>query len=199
MRAEEIVVGDKERDVGIGAFSAAITVGYLIGELESSIEAFDDLFEPAIFRGNGVVIGKANDLNEVEIHVLEQELLLCKLVGVVTVSGEFQGFTRELFELGKGHSHSQNARTDVTGAGYLITEDRLLDGIHNEPDIVPNPFDFCVGFIGGEVVGGFIVIIVNKRLYKGSSCLGVIAYHYVRNFDSVHFPEGSGSSAGGKP
>lgn len=76
MWTEEIVVRDKERDMGIGTFSASVAVGDLIGELEGPVEALNDLLQPAIFFGDGVVIGKADDLDQVEIHALEHELLL---------------------------------------------------------------------------------------------------------------------------
>ena len=70
MRTKKIVVSNKECNVSIRAFPAAITVGYLIGELERSVKTLDNLFEPAIFGGDRIVISKSDNLNQVEIHVL---------------------------------------------------------------------------------------------------------------------------------
>jgi len=199
MRAEEIVVGDKERDVGIGAFCAAVAVGYLIRKLEGSVKAFNDLFKPTVFGRYGIIIGKAYDLDQVEVHVLKRELLLSEFVGGIAVGSKFEGHAGEFFELGKGHSHGKDTWADITGVGYLIPEDRFLQGIHDEPDIMPDTFDFGVGFVSSKIVGGFVVIGIDERLHKSRGCLCVIGNRDMRNFDSVHFPEGSGSSAGGKP
>ena len=56
-------------------------------------------------------------------------------------------------ELGKGHSHG---RMQGRHHGYSIsdTEDGFLQGIHDEPDIVPDTFNFGVGFVGSKVVMG---------------------------------------------
>jgi len=63
VRPKKIVVGNKERNMGIRAFCAAVAVGYLIRELECSVKAFDDLFKPAVFGRYGIIIGKAYDLD----------------------------------------------------------------------------------------------------------------------------------------
>ena len=96
--------------MSVGAFCAAVTVGYLIRELEGSVKAFDDLLKPAVFGRYGIIIGKAYDLDQVEIHSLQHELLLSKLVRGITIGGEFKGFSGELLKLGEGHTHSEGAR-----------------------------------------------------------------------------------------
>ena len=184
--------------MSIGAFSAAITVSDLIGELECSIKALNDLLQPAVFRRDRIIIGKADDLDQVEIHVLKYELLLCKPVCIVSISGEFKSQAGELFKLGKGHSHSKDAWAHVAGVGYLITQDRLLKGIHDKPNIVTDTFDLGVGFIGSQIVSGLVVVVINERLHKGSGGLCVISNRDVRNLDSMHLQERSGSDSGRK-
>ena len=167
-------------------------------ELERSVKAFDDLFKPAVFGRYGIIIGKAYDLDQVEIHALKGELLLSEFVGGIAVGNKFESHVGEFFELGKGRSHGKDTWTDITGVGYLIPKDRFLQGIHDEPDIVPDTFDFGVGFVSSKIVGGFVVIGIDERLHKSRSCLCVIGNRDMRNFDSVNFLDGSGSDSGGK-
>ncbi len=122
MRPKKIVVGNKERNMSVGAFCAAVAVGYLIRKLEGSVKAFNDLFKPAVFGRYGIIIGKAYDLDQVEVHVLKGELLLSEFVGGIAVGSKFEGHAGEFFELGKGHTHCKDTRANITGAGYLISE-----------------------------------------------------------------------------
>lgn len=84
------------------------------------------------------------------------------------------------------------------GAGNLVSEDGLLNSIHDKPNIVMNTFDFCVGFVGSNVVGGLVVVIINKRLYKSCSSFSVVTDCNMGNFHLMYFPESSGSSPSGK-
>lgn len=194
MRSKEIVISNKKCNMSIGAFPATVPIGDLVGELESSVEAFYYLLKPAIFSRNRVIVGEADNLDEVEIKSMKHKLLLSKLVGIIAVSGKFEGFAGELLELGKGHAHSQNAGTYITSVGYLVSEDGLLNGIHDEPDIVTDTFDFRIGFVGSQVGGGLVVVIINERLDKSRSSFSVIADHDMRDFNLMYFPESSGSS-----
>jgi len=196
VRPKEIVVGNKESNMSVGAFPTAVTIRYLIGELECSVKTLNDLLQPAIFLGDRVVIGETDDLDQVEIHVPQHELLLRKLVGSIAVGSELEGHARELLELGKGHSHGKDAGADITGIRYLIPEDGFLQGIHDEPDIVPDTFNFGVGFVGSKVVGGFVVIGIDEGFHKSSSCFGVIGNCDMRNLDTMYFQESSGSDSG---
>ena len=99
MWTKEIVVCNKECNMVIGAFSTAIAIGYLIGKLECSVKTLNDLLQPAIFLGDRILIRKADDLNQVEVHILQHKLLLCKFVGSITISSKLQSLARELFEL----------------------------------------------------------------------------------------------------
>lgn len=198
MGPKEIVVGNKESNMSVGAFPTAVTIRYLIRELESSVKAFDDLFQPAVFSRYGIIIGEFDDLDQVEIHVLKHELLLRKLVGSIAVGSELEGHSWELLELGKGHSHGKDAGVDITGVGYLIPEDGFFQGIHDEPDIVPDTFDFGVGFVGSKVVGGFVVIGIDEGLLKSSGCFSVIGNCDMRNLDTMYFLDSSDSDSGRK-
>ena len=53
MRPKEIVVGNKESNMSVRAFCAAVAVGYLIRELERSVKTLNDLLQPAIFLETG--------------------------------------------------------------------------------------------------------------------------------------------------
>ena len=73
-------------------------------------------------------------------------------------------------------THGKDAGTYAPIVGDLVTYDEALCGIHNEPDICFDTPDFDVGFIGSEGIAGFIVIMVNERLYAEGGCFAVVGY-----------------------
>lgn len=56
--------------MSVRAFSTAVAVGYLVREFECSVKALNDLLKPAILGRNMIIIGKADNLNQVGIHIL---------------------------------------------------------------------------------------------------------------------------------
>ena len=66
MRAEEVVVSNPERQVIVGAVDVVKTVCMAVRSLISAVEPFEHLFEWAVFCGNSIVVGKANDLSDIE-------------------------------------------------------------------------------------------------------------------------------------
>ena len=198
MGTKEIVISNKECYVSIGTLPAAIAIGYLIRELKGSVKTLNDLFQPAIFSRDRIVIGKPNDLNQVEIHSLQHKLLLSKFVCGIAVSDKPESMSGELLEFGKRHTHCQDTRSHITCARYLVSKDGLLNGIHDKPNIVTNTFDFCVGFVGRQVVGGLVVIMINERFNKSCSRFSVITDRDMRDFYLMYFPQSPGSNPGRK-
>jgi len=60
--------------------------------------------------------------------------------------------------------------------------------------MVANIFELGVGLIGSQVIGGFVII--NKSFTPSCSSFSEISYCGMRDFDTIHFPEGAGSGSG---
>ena len=105
MGTHKVVISYEECYMGIRAFFAAVAVSNAIRELESSVEAFNNLLQPAIFTRDRVIVGKSDHLNKIKVHILQHKLLLGKLVGSIAIGSEFQSFSWELLELGERHTH----------------------------------------------------------------------------------------------
>lgn len=93
--------------------------------------------------------------------------------GVVKTFYELHKRT-ELFEFIKGHAYGEDTGTWLSGSGYLISENRARDFVHDEPDIGFNATDFNVSFIGSQFIGWIIVIRIHKRTDDDSSCLSIV-------------------------
>ena len=76
MRAKEIEKSGKEVNKIDRANFRAEAAGSSVVSFESAVEAFDDLLERTIFLGNGVIIGKPDNLNDVEEDIMFAEKML---------------------------------------------------------------------------------------------------------------------------
>ena len=118
--------------------------------LVGAVQPFDHLFEWAVLCRNSIVVGKPNDLGDLEGEVFPK--LLCEFhcgegTGTVTVSDELK-VSRQLCKSLESHTRRKDTGTDATVIGYLVTDNGTGCGIHNKPDIVFYAADFYVGFIG---------------------------------------------------
>jgi len=93
----------------------AIAIGDSIGEFEGTVEALDVLLKPAVFSRDGVFIGEAEDLSEIEGHIFHGKLLLGKVVDGVAVRDEFKCSTGEFAKVGE--SPTQGNHTGFKGPG----------------------------------------------------------------------------------
>ena len=100
--------------------------------------------------GDFIVIGKADDLSDVEPEVLaifEIELHGSKRICAVAVGNESETFRELISEVLQSLPHGEDACTDAPVIRASVSEDGTLHGIHDEPDIAFDASHFDVGFI----------------------------------------------------
>ena len=149
--AQEIIVGDPESQIIVGAFDVVKAVcfsgkkPYRSGSSRSMI-----CLKWTVFFRHSIVVGKSNYLGDLECKVFAK--LFCefhggKWIGAIAVSNEFEVF-RELLKPLKGHAHGKDTRANSTVIRHLVTDDGTAGSIHDQPDIGFDAADFDVGFIG---------------------------------------------------
>lgn len=79
-----------------------------------------------------------------------------------------------------------------------MTDNGFLDGIHDEPGIVSDAFDFDIGFIGSQIVCRLVIVAIYIRRYNNRSCMNILCNHGVGNTDAVDIKEGTGGHSGRK-
>lgn len=137
-----------------GIFKTVITTSGAIGGFECAVESLDQLLERPELGGDFVVIGKADDLSDVEPEILaifEIELHGSKRIGTVAVSNESETFGEFIPEVLQGLPHGEDAGTNAPVIRATVTKDRTLNSIHDEPDIAFDSLDLDVGLIGGKI------------------------------------------------
>ena len=178
---QEVVVGNPQRKVIVGAIVVVEPVRGSIGGLISAVEAFDHLLERTKFRGYGIIVRKADDLGDLKLEFLAklmEELLCGKRIGAVAVSDETEVF-REFFQMLEGHAHSHNARTDTAIIRYLIADHRPGRRIDDQPDVTFDAADFDVCLISSKGGSLLIRIGIDKGFDADGSGLAVIGDHLV--------------------
>jgi len=58
MRAQEVVVSEPKRNGVIRAVVVIVTAGDAVGSLESTVQAFNQLFEATELSRDGIIVGK---------------------------------------------------------------------------------------------------------------------------------------------
>ena len=99
VRTQEVVVSDPESQVIVGAVDVVEAVRMAVGSLIGAVKPFDHLFERAVFRRDGIVVGKSDDLGDLEGKVfakLPGKLHGGEGIGAVTVSDELEVFRQFL-------------------------------------------------------------------------------------------------------
>ena len=200
MGTQEVVVGNPEGEVIVGAFDAVKPVRLPVGGLVGAVESLDHLLEGAEPFGDGIVVGKSDDLGDGELKgvtELMEELLGSQGIGAVAVGDEAEVF-RELFEVSEGHAHGKDAGTDIAAVRDAVAEDGALCGVHDEPDVSLDAADLDIGLIGGEGAASSIIVAVHERLYAEGGGLTVVGDLLVGDGDAIEIPEGQGSFAQGE-
>lgn len=152
-----------------------------------------------MFHGNSIVVGKPNDLCDLEGKIVSQlfcEFHRSKGIRAVAIGNKLKVF-RQLFEPLKGHAHGKDAGADTTVIGYLVADDRPAGSIHNEPDIVFDATDLDVGFVSNKGSSLLVRVLVNKGLDADGGSLAVVGDLLVGDVNVVQifqglfrFPEG---------
>ena len=200
MRAQEVVIGNPESQVVVGTVDAVKAVCVAVGSLVGAVEPFDHLLERSVFRGNSVVVGKSDDLCDLEGKGFAE--LFGKLhggegIGTVAVSDELELF-REFCKSPEGHAHGKDARADAAAVGHLVADDGPGGGVHDEPDVGFDAADFDVGFISGKYFPFFVGVLIDKGLDADGGSLAVVGYLLVGDADVVQVFQGLRGFAEGK-
>ena len=85
MRTKEIEIGGEKVNKVNGANLRAEAAGSRVITLESTVKAFDDLFKGAKFSGNRVVVGKPDNLNNIEENTVFTEKVLSEEINGIAV------------------------------------------------------------------------------------------------------------------
>ena len=151
--------------------------------------------------GNSVVVGKSNDLSDLERKVFPEllyEFYCGERIGTVAIGDELK-VLRQFCQSPEGHAHGEDAWADATVIGYLITDNGTGCGIHDKPDVCFEATDFYVGLIGSEDVSFFVRILVNKGFDTDSSSFTVVGDLLMGDADVIQVFESLGSFSKRQP
>ena len=200
MWAQEVIVGDPEGKVIVGAVDVVEPICMAVGSLIGAVEPFNHLFERAVFFGDGIVVGKSNNLCDPESKIFPElfcEFHCSKGIGTVAVSDELK-FFRKFCKPPESHAHGKDTGADAAVVRDLIADDGTGGGIYDEPDKGFDAAYFDVGFICGEDIPFFVRILVDKGFDADSGGLAVVGDLLVGNGDVIQVFEGLGSFAQGE-
>jgi len=79
-----------------------------------------------------------------------------------------------------------------------MADNGFFDGVHDEPDIVIGAFYFNIGFIGGQIVGRLVVVVVYVSGDNGRSGMNIPCNHCMGDSDSVDIQKRAGRHPGRK-
>ena len=187
VRAQEVIVGDPESQVIVGAFDVVKAVCFPVRSLIGPVQPFHDLFEWTVFFRHSIVVGKSNHLGDLEGKVLAK--LLCefhggKRVGAVAISDEFEVF-REFFKPLEGHAHSKDTGPNPAVTGHLVTDDGTAGGVYDKPDVGFYATDFDVGFIGHKGFSFAIGILIDEGFDADGRSLAVVGDLLMGDLDVI--------------
>ena len=200
MGPEEVVISNLERKVIVGAVDVIEAVCMPVRSLIGAVEPFDHLFEWAVLCRNSIVVGKSNDLSDLEGEVFPE--LLCKFhcgerIGTVAVSDELK-VLRQFCKSLESHTHGEDAGADTTVIRYLIADNGTSCSVHDKPDVSIETADFYVGFIGSKDVPFFVRILVNKGLNADGGGLAVVGDLLMGDADVIQIFECLGGFSQGQ-
>lgn len=192
MGTQKVVVSDPEGKVIVGAVDVIETVGRSVRSLVGAVQPFDHLLERPKFFGDGIVVGKSDDLGDLECEVFPK--FLCEFhcsqgIGAVTVSDEPE-VLRQFCESPECHAHSKDAGADTAVIRDLVADDGSGSGIHNEPDVGFYATDFDIGLISGEHAPFFVRILVDKGFDADGGGLTVVGDLLVGDADIIQIFQG---------
>ncbi len=184
---QEVVVGDPQGKVIVCAVDAVKAVCMAVGGLVGAVKPFDHLFERTVFRRDGIVVGKPDDLRDFESEVFPRffsELHGGKGIGAVAVSNELE-FFRQLCKPPECHAHGQDAGTDPAVVRNLVADDGAGRRIHDEPDAGLDAADFDAGLIRGEHIPFFVGVLIDEGFDADSGSLAVVGDLLVGDADVI--------------
>ena len=189
MGPEEVVISNPERKVIVGAVDVIEAVCMPVRSLIGAVEPFDHLFEWAVLCRNSIVVGKSNDLSDLEGEVFPE--LLCKFhcgerIGTVAVSDELK-VLRQFCKSLESHTHGEDAGADTTVIRYLIADNGTSCSVHDKPDVSIETADFYVGFIGSKDFSCIVIVVVYEWFDADSNCLTEVSYLLVGYVNVVKF------------
>ena len=187
MWSQEVIVSNPESQIIVGTIDVVKAICVAVRSFIGTVEAFNHLFERPVFCRYRIVVGKSNDLSDIEGKVFFEfagEFHCGKRVSTVTVSDKFKVF-RELCESLENHTHCKDTGTNTTVVRYLLADNGSCSSIHDEPDVSFDATDFDVSFIGSENIAFFVGILIYKRLDADSGSLTVVGNLLVGNADIV--------------
>ena len=185
--AQEVIVGNPESQIIVGAFDVVKAVCFPVRSLIGPVQSFDDLFEWTVFFRHSIVVGKSNHLGDLEGEVFAElfsEFHGGKRIGAVAISDEFEVF-REFLKTLERHTHGKDTGTNPAMIGHRITDDRSTGGVHDQPDIGLDTADFDVGFIGHKGFSFVIRVLIYKGLDADGCGLAVVGDLLMRDADVI--------------
>ena len=197
VRPKEVVVGDPEGDTVIGAIEVVVAAGSPVGSLEGAVHTLYDLLQRPELGGDGIFVGQADDLRDIELEVLtvvHEDLLGRQRIGRIAIGDESE-FLRKFGEMPESHAHGHNTGADTTGLGDTVTKDGSGGGVHDKPDEAFDASDLDVGLIADHRGRSIVVVVVHEGLYDKGGSLGVVSDLLVRDVDPVEIVHGLGSLA----
>ena len=150
--------------------------------------------------GNSVVVGKSNDLSDLERKVFPEllyEFYCGERIGTVAIGDELK-VLRQFCQSPEGHAQGEDAGADATVIGYLITDNGTAGGIHDEPDIGFDAADFDIGFVSNECISFLVGVLVDKGFDADSCGLTVVGDLLVGDADVIQILKSLGSLAQGQ-
>lgn len=166
MGTEEVVVGDPECHVIVGAIIIVVTAADPISGFKCAVKPFDHLLVGAELLRNRVIVCEPNYLGNVKPEAVPQlpcELLGGQRIGTIPVGNEAELFG-EAFHAPESHAHGEDARPDGTVVRNLVAEDGAGCGIHDEPEVAFDAPDLDISLISRKDGGLWIFVVVNKGL-----------------------------------
>ena len=197
MRTEEVVVGDPEGDAVVGPIKVVVAAGSPVRAFEGTVKPFHDLLEGTELFGDSILIGKTDDLRDVEFEILavvQVKLLSGKRIGGIAIGNEAE-LLRELLEVLQGHAHSQDAGADTTVSRDTVAKNGTGGGIHDEPDETFDALDLDVSLVTDHVGRSLVVIGIHEGLDDKGCRSGIVGDLLVRDADTVKIVHGLGGPA----
>ena len=110
-----------------------------------------------------------------------------------------KSFGRPFFKISEGHPHGQDAGTDRTVIGYLVTKDGTFGRIQDKPDIAFDAAYFDIGLIRSQNGRRLIIIVVGKRFDHNGRCFCVVGDLLMGEGEAIQFFQSPGCLSERKP
>ena len=188
MGAQEVEIGDKHGDGGNSAHAGTIAICVLVVAFESAVQPFNNLLQRAVFLGNRVLVGEADDLGDVKVDAMPGEEMFCQQVYGVSVSNEVE-FVRDFAQLDQNIVDGINSGNVVAVSLDAVRSDDFLGGIKEKEDIVPNAANLDIGFVAAVGTGKLVRVMVDQRLDDRRNGIDIVGNGLVGDFhvmDIVH-------------